>query len=97
VQNLQGACIAGLMMKSGDGTALSLLGGGLRGGTKVSAFPPQEQSRHRLIIFYHVFASAPFVRRFPHYGLRRSYERAHVCTLLFLRLPSSADGQACRT
>ena len=43
-------------MKTGDGTALSMLGGGRV--TRVSAFPPQEQSRHRLLIFYHVFASA---------------------------------------
>ena len=51
--------MAGIMIKSNDGTALSLLSGGGGRGARVSAFPPQEQSRHRLIIFYHVFASEP--------------------------------------
>ena len=54
----QGVCIAEVVMKSSDGTALSLLGSGRA--TRVSAFPPPEESRHRLLVFYHVFASAQF-------------------------------------
>ena len=73
------------MMKSGDGTALSLLGGGGGGGTRVSAFPPQEQSRHRLLIFYHVFASALHVSRsFPHLGPRRFCRRFPINRCSFM-------------